>query len=116
MAVKPGQQRRECGELVFIGVAGESRIGKVVGDLLQAQDVEIGELFRRGDDPRRVDAAIDTPAPLHIPRDQYHGSLSYRMPARMKLWTNCRWNKRNATSSGAAVSSVAAVMIDQSIP
>jgi len=34
----------------------------------------------------------------------------------MKLCTNCRWNSRNATSSGAVVSSVAAVMIDQSMP
>ena len=30
--------------------------------------------------------------------------------------TNWRWNSRNATSSGAVVSSVAAVMIDQSMP
>ena len=30
--------------------------------------------------------------------------------------TNCRWNSRNATSSGAVVRSVAAVMIDQSSP
>ena len=30
--------------------------------------------------------------------------------------TNCRWNSRNAISSGAVVSSVAAVMIDQSMP
>ena len=30
--------------------------------------------------------------------------------------TNWRWNSRNAISSGAVVSSVAAVMIDQSMP
>src|SRR5436190_9172388 len=34
----------------------------------------------------------------------------------MNDWTNCRWNRRNATSSGPVDSSVAAVMIDQSIP
>jgi hypothetical protein len=38
------------------------------------------------------------------------------MPARMKLCTNWRWNSRKATSSGAEVMSVAAVMIDQSTP
>ena len=34
----------------------------------------------------------------------------------MKLWTNWCWKRRNATSSGAEVMSVAAVMIDQSTP
>ena len=38
------------------------------------------------------------------------------MPARMKLCTNWRWNSRKAISSGAEVISVAAVMIDQSMP
>jgi hypothetical protein len=39
-----------------------------------------------------------------------------RMPARINDWTNCRWNSRKPTSSGAEVMSVAAVMIDQSTP
>ena len=39
-----------------------------------------------------------------------------RMPARMKLCTNWRWNNRNATSNGALVIRVAAVTIDQSMP
>jgi hypothetical protein len=43
-------------------------------------------------------------------------SERYRIPARIKLCTNCRWNSRNATSSGADVISVAAVMTDQSMP
>ena len=34
----------------------------------------------------------------------------------MKLCTNWRWNSRKATSKGALVISVAAVMIDQSMP
>ena len=38
------------------------------------------------------------------------------MPARMKHCTNWRWKSRNATSSGAEVIRVAAVMIDQSMP
>jgi hypothetical protein len=37
------------------------------------------------------------------------------MPARMKDWTNCRWNNRKASSSGAEVSSVAALMMAQSM-
>jgi len=41
---------------------------------------------------------------------------TYLMPARMKLWTNWRWNRRKATSNGPEVRSVAAVMIDQSMP
>ena len=40
----------------------------------------------------------------------------YRIPARMKLCTNCRWNRRNATSRGPDVSNVAAVITDQSTP
>ncbi len=38
------------------------------------------------------------------------------MPALRKLCTNCRWNSRNAMSNGPEVISVAAQMIDQSIP
>lgn len=34
----------------------------------------------------------------------------------MKLCTNWRWNSRKASSSGPDVISVAAVMIDQSMP
>jgi hypothetical protein len=34
----------------------------------------------------------------------------------MKDCTNWRWNSRNATSSGAEVMSVAAVITDQSMP
>jgi len=39
-----------------------------------------------------------------------------RIPARMNDCTNCRWNSRNASSKGAEVISVAAVMMDQSTP
>jgi len=39
-----------------------------------------------------------------------------RMPARMKLCTNWRWKSRKARSRGSVVISVAAVMIDQSMP
>ena len=40
----------------------------------------------------------------------------YLMPARMKLCTNCRWNKRKASSSGPDVISVAALITDHSMP
>ena len=79
-----GQERREHRELVLAGASRKARMREVVGDFLQAQHVEVGELLRLGDDPRRIDAAVDAPAPLHVPRDQYH-----RIPARMKLCTNC---------------------------
>ena len=39
-----------------------------------------------------------------------------RIPARIKLCTNWRWNSRKATNSGAEVISVAAVITDQSMP
>ena len=89
---RDGRRRRVAGkkcpeprELVFVGVAGEPRIRKVVGDLLQAQHVEVGELPRLGDNARRIDAAIDTATPLDVPLDELH-----RIPARMKLCTNWR--------------------------
>ena len=41
---------------------------------------------------------------------------AHRIPARMKLCTNWRWNSRNATRSGPDVISVAAVITDQSTP
>src|SRR6185369_4078937 len=52
-------------------------------------------------------------------RNEINGDLSpfrYRIPALMKDCTNWRWKRRNASSRGAEVMSVAAVMIDQSIP
>src|SRR5580704_11435626 len=39
-----------------------------------------------------------------------------RIPARIKLCTNWRWNNTKATSSGAEVIRVAAVITDQSMP
>ena len=44
------------------------------------------------------------------------GAGIYLMPARMNDCTNCRWNSKNAISSGPDVISVAAVMIVQSTP
>src|SRR3954452_4681749 len=63
-------------------------------------------------DARRIHHAVYAQSPLDIPRNQLH----QRMPVRRKLCTNCRWNSRNATSSGPDVINVAAPMIDQSIP
>src|SRR5262249_54011233 len=43
-------------------------------------------------------------------------SPGHLMPARRKLWMNWRWNSRKPSRSGAEVISVAAQMIDQSMP
>ena len=51
-----GQQLREALELVLAVAAAEPRVGIVVGDLLQAQHVEIGEARASRDDARRIDA------------------------------------------------------------
>ena len=67
--------------------------------------------LRLGHDPRRIDTAVDAAAPLHVPAQNLH-----LIPARMNDCTNCRWNSRNAISRGPAESSVAALMIDQSMP
>ena len=75
------QQRRKHRELVFAGAARKARIRKIVGDLLQAQHVEVGELLRGGDDARGVDATVHTPAPLHVPGDQITISSDVNPPA-----------------------------------
>ncbi len=66
------QQRAEGCELVLVGRARQARIGEVVGDLLQAQHVEVGEAPRLGDDARRIDAPVDAAAPLGVPGDENH--------------------------------------------
>ena len=63
------QQRRKNRELILASGTRQSRIGKVVGDLLYAEDVEISEAPCLGDDPRWIDAAIDTATPLDVPGD-----------------------------------------------
>src|ERR1700687_3928022 len=66
------QQRGDGGELVLAGTPREARVRKIGGNLLQAQDVEIGEPLRLAHDPRRIDAAVDAAAPLRVPRDDLH--------------------------------------------
>ena len=56
-----------------------------------------------------------SPDPRRVKEPPIVGLLQ-RMPARMKLCTNWRWNSRKATSSGAEVIRVAAVITDQSMP
>ena len=99
------------GKLVALVVAGEPGRREVVRDLLQAQHVKVSDALRFGDDARRIHLSVDAAAPLHVPAHDLH-----LIPARMNDCTNCRWNSRNAISSGPAESSVAALMIDQSIP
>ena len=73
------QQPGERGELILAPAPRQPRIGKIVGDLLQAEHVEIGDRLGMLDDPRRVDLVIDAATPLSIPGDELH-----LIPARMK--------------------------------
>ena len=66
-----GQARGEQRRLVMAGIPFQRRI--VVGDFLQAEDVEISEGPRRGQDTAGIDAAIEAAAPLDVPGDQAHG-------------------------------------------
>ena len=68
--LEPGQQRREERELVAVVVAGERRVREVVGEFLDAQQVEVGERLRVRDDSRGIDAAIQPAEPLHVPGDE----------------------------------------------
>src|SRR5262249_207417 len=67
---------REPGELIVVVVPREARIRKIVGDLLQAKDVEVRESARFVDDAARIDAAVDAAAPLHVPGDELHRTPS----------------------------------------
>jgi hypothetical protein len=66
------QQARERRELVGIVVALEQRRGKVVRQLLDAEDVEIRERARLRDHARGIDAAVEAAEPLHVPGDEVH--------------------------------------------
>src|SRR5204863_2874575 len=90
------QKVRERRELVGIVVAFEQRRGKVVRQLLKAQDVEVRELAGMRDHARGVDAAVEAAEPLHVPGNQIH-----LIPSRMNDATNWRWNSRKPISSGA---------------
>ena len=63
---------------VVTGVAGdeptggEPRVGEIGSDLLQAQDVEIGDALRLGHDARGIDASIHAAAPLGVPGHDNH--------------------------------------------
>ncbi len=79
-----GQQTGQLGELVLTSAAGQSRIGKIVGDLLQAEDIEIRDRPHLPDDPCRIDAPVDATTPLGVPGNELH-----LIPALMKDCTNC---------------------------
>ena len=55
-------------------------------------------------------------AALGHPPPAGEGLDNYRIPARMKLCTNWRWNSKNPSSNGADVIRVAAQMTAQSMP
>src|SRR5271169_1688061 len=105
------QKMGQLGELVLTPAARQPRIRKIVGDFLQAKDIKICDRPRLPDDPRGIDPPVDAATPLRIPGNELH-----LIPALMKDCTNCLWYSKNATSSGAVVSKVAAVIIDQSMP
>src|SRR2546423_9530848 len=64
--------RSEERELVAIVVARER--GKIVGDFLHAEDVEVGHRSRMVDQAREVDASVEPTAPLDVPGDELHFS------------------------------------------
>src|ERR1700693_2958154 len=63
----PGKRPRDLGKLIFTAACPEPRVRIIVGDLLQAEDVEIGESPGVLNDARWVDAPVDTATPLNIP-------------------------------------------------
>ena len=66
-------------ELVLALAACEQGIRIVVRDLLQAQDVEVGDPLGVGDHPCRIDLLVHAAAPLHVPGDELHGeAILYR--------------------------------------
>src|SRR5579864_3738793 len=109
--LEPWQPPAELRKLILAAASRKPRIRKIVGDFLQAEHVEIGDFPRLPDYPRQINLLVDAAAPLRIPSNQLH-----LIPALMNDCTNCFWNSKNATSSGAVASKVAAVTIDQSIP
>ena len=74
--LESGQQGRDRGKLVALVVPLEPWVREIVGDFLQAEHVEVGDALRLGDDARRIDAAVDATAPLHVPGEDLH-----RLPA-----------------------------------
>src|SRR5450759_5974514 len=79
-----GKEPRKLGKLIFAATACKTRMGIVVGDLLQTEDVEIGDRLRMPHDAGRIDFAVDAAAPLDIPGNELH-----LIPARMNDCTNC---------------------------
>jgi len=67
-----GHEPRELRELVR--AARPAQLREVVGHLLQAQHVEIGEAARVGDDAGEVAAPVRAEAPLDVPGDELHRS------------------------------------------
>jgi hypothetical protein len=73
MPLDRGEARQQLGEArELVGLVVEVELREVVGDLLQAEHVEIRHLPGMGDDPRRVDAIVHAACPLDIPGDQLH--------------------------------------------
>ena len=69
-----GQQLGDTRELVR--GARPAQLREVVGHLLQAQHVEIGDAPRIRDDAGEVATPIDAESPLDVPCDELHRTLS----------------------------------------
>ncbi len=107
--LKTRQQRLEQCRLVVRGITFKQRV--VHRHFLHANYIEIGHGARCVNHACDIHNSIESAEPLDIPRNDLH-----LIPARMNDCTNCLWNSKNASKSGAAVSNVAAVMMDQSMP
>src|SRR5262249_49090633 len=84
----------------------------VHGHFLEAAHIRVIQFPRFPRDACRIHFPVHAAAPLDVPLEQPH----QRIPARMNDCTNWRWKRRNATSSGALVISVASQMMDESMP
>src|SRR5438270_10886510 len=65
-----GKRRAQRIDLVFALTTGQA--DEADADLLQAEDVRIGEAARLARDARRVYDAVEPTAPLHVPSEQPH--------------------------------------------
>ena len=73
-AREQGCERRE-----LIAIRPAVEFGKVIGNFLQAEHVEITHLPRMADDARDIKNAVAAEAPLDVPGDEDHRCLDLRM-------------------------------------
>src|SRR2546425_1536260 len=84
------------------------QIGEADVDLLQAQDVGVGDAPRLVRDARRVDDAVDAAAPLDVPGDEAHYLRCLRFKARS---SGCRCSQSKAAITHLAISAADLVLL-----